>query len=38
MLYKIPEAYQDLGRSLPPGLQLPDRHGAVRLEALVAVS
>nr|VFJ93914.1 MAG: antitoxin HicB [Candidatus Kentron sp. LFY] len=35
-LLAVIEAYQDLGRSLPPGLRLPDTSRSVRLETLVA--
>nr|VFK62197.1 MAG: antitoxin HicB [Candidatus Kentron sp. UNK]VFK70311.1 MAG: antitoxin HicB [Candidatus Kentron sp. UNK] len=35
-LLAVIEAYRDLGRSLPSGLQLPDTSGSVWLETLVA--
>nr|VFJ46308.1 MAG: antitoxin HicB [Candidatus Kentron sp. FM]VFJ49531.1 MAG: antitoxin HicB [Candidatus Kentron sp. FM]VFK07286.1 MAG: antitoxin HicB [Candidatus Kentron sp. FM] len=35
-LLAVIEAYQDLGRALPPSLQLPDTSGSVWLETLVA--
>jgi antitoxin HicB len=37
-LQAVIEAYQDLGRSLPSSLQLPDTSGPVWLETLVATS
>lgn len=37
-LQAVIEAYQDLGRSLPSSLQLPDTSSPVRLETLVATS
>ena len=37
-LQAVIEAYQDLGRSLPSTLQLPDIHSPVWLETLVATS
>lgn len=37
-LHAVIEAYQDLGRSLPVSLQLPDTSGPVWLETLVASS
>nr|VFK14045.1 MAG: antitoxin HicB [Candidatus Kentron sp. LPFa]VFK30317.1 MAG: antitoxin HicB [Candidatus Kentron sp. LPFa] len=35
-LLAVIEAYRDVGRSLPSGLQLPDTSGSVWLETLVA--
>jgi len=35
-LLAVIEAYQDLGRSLPSGLQLSDTSGTVWLETLIA--
>jgi len=37
-LLAVIEAYQELGRSLPAGLQLPDTSGSVWLETLVATA
>jgi antitoxin HicB len=37
-LQAVIEAYQDLGRSLPSSLQLPDTNSPVWLETLVAAS
>jgi len=37
-LQAVIEAYQDLGRSLPSSLQLPDTSSPVWLETLVATS
>ena len=37
-LQAVIEAYQDLGRSLPSSLQLPDTNSPVWLETLVATS